>query len=58
MLKYRYPSPETNSAMGDRGIAMKTDSRFDGDRGQNKKFEGLAPAPSDSARLAQQTGRQ
>lgn len=49
---------QTNAAYGDRGIAIKSSVKFEGDAAQNKKFEGLAPKENDSAKLAQYTGRQ
>jgi hypothetical protein len=45
-------------AYGDRGIAIKSSQKFEGPANQTKKFEGLAPEKSDSAALAQYTGRQ
>ena len=49
---------QSDAAYGDKGIAMKNSVRYDGDGGQDKKFEGEAPAKSDSAQLVQYTGRQ
>ena len=47
-----------NAAMGDKGIAIKDDPRYDGDQGQDKKFEGMAPGKTDSAKTVENTGRQ
>jgi hypothetical protein len=53
------PFTETkNGSMGDKGIAMKNNARYDGDSGQGEKFEGMAPSKSDNAATAQYTGRQ
>lgn len=49
---------QANAAYGDKGIAIKNSVKFDGDRGQSMKFEGLPPKENDSAKLAQYTGRQ
>jgi len=47
-----------NGSMGDDGVAMKDDTKYDGDSGQGKKFEGMAPGKSTGATEAQYTGRQ
>lgn len=47
-----------DGAMGDENIAMKNSTRYDGDGGQSKKFEGLAPTKNANASQAQFTGRQ
>jgi hypothetical protein len=47
-----------NGSMGDDGIALKNNVKFDGDSGQGKKFEGLAPEKADGASTVQYTGRQ
>ena len=48
----------SNGSMGDKGIAIKTNTKFDGDSGQGEKFEGVAPAAPTGAAEAQYTGRQ
>lgn len=45
-------------SMGDEGVAIKSSTRYDGDNGQNQKFEGTAPAKLDSGAVVQYTGRQ
>lgn len=47
-----------DGSMGDAGIAMKSNPRYDGDGGTSKKFEGMAPEKPVSAAQAQNTGRQ
>jgi hypothetical protein len=47
-----------NGSMGDKGIAIKSDTKYDGDSGQGEKFEGMAPSAEVSAGQAQYTGRQ
>lgn len=47
-----------DGSMGDGGVAMKSNPRYDGDSGQTKKFEGKAPQRSSSASQAQFSGRQ
>lgn len=47
-----------DGSMGDAGIAMKNNPRFDGDSGQSKKFEGMSAEKSTTAKEAQYTGRQ
>jgi len=47
-----------NGSMGDKGIAMKYNPRYDADSGQGEKFEGMAPSKSDNASTVQYTGRQ
>ena len=47
-----------DGSMGDAGIAMKNSTRFDGDSGQSKKFEGMSAEKSTSAAEAEYTGRQ
>jgi len=51
-------SAAQNSSMGDDGIAMKDNPRYDGDSGQGEKFEGTAPSKNVSAEEAQNSGRQ
>jgi hypothetical protein len=58
MMKEFYYKPTYESSMGDKGIAMKSNPKFDGDGEQNMKFEGMAPERTASAREAQDTGRQ
>lgn len=58
MMKEFYYKPTYESSMGDKGIAMKSNPKFDGDSSQNMKFEGMAPERTASAREAQDTGRQ
>lgn len=48
----------SDSSMGDDGIAIKNSTKFEGDSGQSKKFEGLAPEKSVGASQAQYSGRQ
>ena len=43
-------------ALGDKGIAMKNSTRFDGDSGQGEKFEGEAPTKGDSASQTEYSG--
>ena len=50
--------PTKNGSMGDDGIAMKNDTKYDGDGGQGEKFEGMAPGKSSGAKEVQYTGRQ
>lgn len=47
-----------DGSMGDKGIAMKSNTRYDGDGGTSQKFEGMAPEKSASALQAENTGRQ
>lgn len=47
-----------NGAYGDKGLTIQASAKFDGDNGQSKKFEGLAPTELDSAATVQYTGRQ
>jgi hypothetical protein len=58
MMKEFYYKPTLESSMGDKGIAMKNNPKFDGDGEQNMKFEGMAPKRIASATEAQYTGRQ
>lgn len=46
------------SSMGDKGIAIKNNPRYDGDSGEGKKFEGTAPSTGVSAAQAENSGRQ
>ena len=47
-----------DGSMGDKGIAMKNNTRYDGDSGQGKKFEGLSADKTASASQVQYSGRQ
>lgn len=47
-----------DGSMGDKDLAMKNTFQMDGDGGQSKKFEGLAPQKSSSASQVQFSGRQ
>ena len=47
-----------DASYGDKGIALKNNPRYEGDSGQSKAEEGLAPLKTASAALVQQTGRQ
>lgn len=47
-----------NSSLGDDGIAIKNNTKYDGSGNQDKKFEGEYAAASDNAKMAQDTGRQ
>lgn len=47
-----------NGAMGDDGIAMKNDPKFDADSGTSQKFEATSPGEETSGSQAQWTGRQ
>jgi len=48
----------SNGSMGDKGIAMKNSLKYDGDNGQDKKFEGLAPETTANAAQVENSGRQ
>jgi hypothetical protein len=50
--------PTKNGSMGDDGVAIKDDEKYDGDSGQSKKFEGMGPSKGTGAKEAQNTGRQ
>lgn len=54
----QYGVTTSDGSMGDEGIAMKNSTRDDGDGGQSKKFEGVAPQRSSSASQVQFSGRQ
>lgn len=45
-------------SLGDKGVAIKASLRYEGDNGQDKKFEGIAPGKTASAAEAEETGRQ
>lgn len=47
-----------DGSMADKGVAMKANTRYDGDNGQDEKFEGMAPGTTASAAEAQNSGRQ
>lgn len=51
-------SSTKNGSMGDQGIAMQSNTKYDGDNGQDQKFEGMAPAKLDKASTVEYTGRQ
>jgi hypothetical protein len=50
--------PTKNGSMGDDGVAIKDDEKYDGDSGQSEKFEGMGPSKGTGAKEAQNTGRQ
>lgn len=47
-----------DGSMGDAGIAMKNNPKFDGDSGQGEKFEGMAPDRAAGAKQVEYSGRQ
>jgi hypothetical protein len=56
---YYNPESENKSgSMGDKGIAIKDNPKYDGTGEQDQKFEGMAPGKSSGAKEVEYTGRQ
>jgi hypothetical protein len=49
---------DNNGAMGDDGIAVKNNPKYDGVGNTAEKFDGLKAEKNDSAKVAENTGRQ
>lgn len=47
-----------DGSMGDAGVAMRTNTKFDGVNSTNQKFEGSTPDKNVGAAQAQYSGRQ
>jgi hypothetical protein len=60
MLSHQFENftPHTYGALGDEGIAMSYDRKFDGPGSQTNKFEGMGPEKEASASEVEYTGHQ